>query len=350
MTALAIEPNSEEWLRERKKHIGASDAAIVLGHSKWMTRRELALSKLNEEIENSDPNGYLHRGHVLESLVKGLYEEETGWAINDSPMYICKDYPFMSATPDGWVLPADENQTGILVECKTSNRYRKDDWFDDEGEQKVPTSYWIQVQHQMAVTGALEAEIAVLFAEEESLNIFTRILDNGGVLEDMIALCKNTESIEFRRNRVLRDEAFIEIMIREEQEFWDLISTGQIPDDYTTIQDTGVEDQATAEQEKLVAEIHRAYLNSKRWTNKLDELKNQLAQEFGDLSAIISPIGKITYKKPQKPKASTSYKQVAEDLAIACNSQHLLQQIIERNTTFSSTRSMRLPRAWSKEI
>ena len=40
MTALAVAPNSDDWLRARKKHIGASDAPAILGLSKELENAE----------------------------------------------------------------------------------------------------------------------------------------------------------------------------------------------------------------------------------------------------------------------------------------------------------------------
>ena len=350
MTALPITPNTDEWLKERKKHIGASEAAVVLGCSTWMTRRGLALEKLSDDIDNSDPNGYLKRGHVLEPLVKKLYEDATGNQITQASMYVHNDYSFMSATPDGIVIDK-EDDSEILLECKTANRYRKSDWTNDEGLDCVPKTYWIQVQHQMAVTNKNRVQVAVLFAEEETLKIFTNILDNGGKLENIAAICESTDSIEFRVNTVLRDDTFIEIMIREEKAFWEQTQAGEVPDDYTIIQDTGEERVSTEHEEMLIFELKHAYINEKRWANKISDIKDQLAQGFGYASAIISEFGKVTYKKPATPRKTTKWKPVAEEIANVTNSQHLLKQVVERNSSLSSTRTMRVPdAAWKKEV
>ena len=47
MTALAVTPNTPEWLEERRKHVGASDAPAILGLTPgWRTGREVAKEKL----------------------------------------------------------------------------------------------------------------------------------------------------------------------------------------------------------------------------------------------------------------------------------------------------------------
>ena len=37
--------NREEWLEERKKGIGGSDAAVVIGKSKWKNRKKFLYCK-----------------------------------------------------------------------------------------------------------------------------------------------------------------------------------------------------------------------------------------------------------------------------------------------------------------
>jgi len=61
--------------------------------------------------------------------------------------------PWMLATPDGLIADAAGNPAGTVVEAK-----KTDAWTWDE----VPTHYQLQVQWQMAVTGAQQAYIAAL--------------------------------------------------------------------------------------------------------------------------------------------------------------------------------------------
>lgn len=82
------------------------------------------------------------------------------------------------------------------LECKTANAFKRDEWEGDE----VPTSYYIQCQHYMAVTGKSSWWIACLL---------------GG----------NT----FIYKEIPRNEEVIEAIIREGKVFWDMVESGTVP-------------------------------------------------------------------------------------------------------------------------
>ena len=58
-----IEYTSEqEWLEERTKGIGGSDAAAVLGMSKYMSPLKLYKIKLGELVQDLSDNVYIKKG------------------------------------------------------------------------------------------------------------------------------------------------------------------------------------------------------------------------------------------------------------------------------------------------
>ena len=58
----------EEWLKKRQRFIGASEAACLLGLSKWQNNQELFLRKTSEISGLSDftPNEFIKKGNDLE--------------------------------------------------------------------------------------------------------------------------------------------------------------------------------------------------------------------------------------------------------------------------------------------
>ena len=85
--------------------------------------------------------------------------------------------PWLSATPDAWVYDADGALAG-LVEAKTDGAHRgRNGWpadgdtvpsLDDHGREvlpPIPVWYWIQVQVQMACTGAPWVDLVVLITD-----------------------------------------------------------------------------------------------------------------------------------------------------------------------------------------
>lgn len=143
----------EEWLENRKKGLGGSDAGAVLGFNKYTSPFKLFLEKTGEYKEELDSEA-AYFGNVLEEVVRQEFIKRTGKnVVKTNDLYVHDEYQFMQANVDGW-LP-EEN---AILECKTVSEYLKSEW---DGEE-VPASYLCQVHHYMAVTGAERAYFAAL--------------------------------------------------------------------------------------------------------------------------------------------------------------------------------------------
>ena len=70
----------KEWLAWRRKGIGGSDAAAIMGISPFRTARDIYYDKLNiAPQENSEENWVaLKMGHLLEDLVAEIFSHKTG--------------------------------------------------------------------------------------------------------------------------------------------------------------------------------------------------------------------------------------------------------------------------------
>lgn len=68
----------EEWLSYRRRGIGGSDVAALLGISPWRTARDLYYDKLNvAAVEDEEGNWVaLEMGHLLEPLVAKIFERK----------------------------------------------------------------------------------------------------------------------------------------------------------------------------------------------------------------------------------------------------------------------------------
>ncbi len=351
MTALVVEPNSEDWLRERKKHIGASEAAAILGLTpNWLTGEDVAIDKLSDEIKSQSGNEVMRRGHVLEPLIKKFYQLATDCEVFSAPMYIHKEHEWMSATPDGWVITGDME---YLLECKTAFSYVKHEWVDDSyGDARpiVPLKYWVQVQHQMAVTEQERVDVAVLFADNSGFDLLVGMLDSGLSVEYVLQRCMDTEAIQFEVRTVYRDEEFIEKLIGVLSGFWRDIESGVIPQNVTTMDDNGNIRAATAEDETLLAELKYYWMMSERSKRELDKRKDQLRLNIGESSGIKSILGKFTYRK-SKDRVSLDWKAIAYELAKQTKSLELLETLKETYTKVSKgVRTLRVPSLWKKEL
>ena len=112
--------SNEEWLSYRRRGIGGSDAAAILGISPWRTARDLYYDKLNVVKADMDENWVaLEMGHLLEDLVARIFAKKTGLHIfQRKVMFQHPLYPWMLADLDYLVeLPDGSN---AILEIKTT--------------------------------------------------------------------------------------------------------------------------------------------------------------------------------------------------------------------------------------
>ena len=140
----------EQWLEYRRKGIGGSDAAAVLGISPFRTGRDLYYDKLNIVTADDNENWVqLEVGTLLEPLVAKIFAHKTGYKIYRRPfMFQHPLYPWMLADLDYMVELSDG--TSAILEIKTTNYNAKDNWWYN-GEEIVPIYYESQGRHYMAV-------------------------------------------------------------------------------------------------------------------------------------------------------------------------------------------------------
>ena len=126
-----------DWLELRKKGLGGSDAAAVLGISPFRTARDLYYDKLGIVTADDQANWVaLEVGTLLEPLVARIFEAKTGLKVYQRKcMFQHPLYPWMLADLDYLVdLP---DGTTAIVEIKTTNYNAKDKWWYN-GEEIVP--------------------------------------------------------------------------------------------------------------------------------------------------------------------------------------------------------------------
>lgn len=183
---------NEAWLKERRTGIGGSDAAAVLGLSKWKTPLEVWQEKRGDVGPQLDNEPMLW-GRALEPVIRQQYAERTGRIVRVPETIIRHpSIEFMLANLDGFT---DDRR---IVEIKTARS--GNDW-GEPGTDEVPPAYLIQVQHYLAVTGFDVADIAVLI---------------GGS--------------DFRLYEVPADPELQDMIVKGEAEFWHLVCEGIPPE------------------------------------------------------------------------------------------------------------------------
>lgn len=127
-------PPKEVWLELRRKTIGSSDAAVIMGANPWKSPLELYQDK--KEGRTAFVTKPMLRGIELEPAARSLFNLRTG--LNAIPCFVTNDeYPFAHASLDGY--DADKK---IAIEIKTVSN------LDDT---TVRSYHYPQLQHIMAI-------------------------------------------------------------------------------------------------------------------------------------------------------------------------------------------------------
>ena len=180
--AKTLDMPREQWLELRRRGIGGSDAAAIVGLDRYRSPFDVYADKLGLKPEIPD-NEAMRQGRDLEQYVAERFMEATGKKVRRrNAMLQHPEYPFMIADIDRWVVGENAG-----LECKTTSVLNRCKF--SQGE--FPPNYYVQCMHYMAVTGAERWYLAVLVLNK-AFHVF--------VIE--------------------RDEAEIQALIEAEKSFW----------------------------------------------------------------------------------------------------------------------------------
>ncbi len=265
-----------DWLNLRRGGIGGSDAGAIMGLNKYATPLSVYLAKKGAAEDSG--NSATEWGNILEEPVRQKTREELGCRIETvEGMFTSSDYPFMNANLDGLIYFDKETQIGDYIvtglcghEIKTS---RTGDGFTDD---EIPDSYYAQVQHYMAVTG-IKTFILTVF-------IFDRYTG--------------------RHYVVPRNEDFIALLVKSEQEFWE----------HNVLSDAMPAPTGNENETELLKNLPMAE------TVTLDDESEAILEEKSHLDAEIKSLQeqsdilkeKILIKMAKTPSSAAAAKTVAE--------------------------------------
>lgn len=191
----------EQWLQERKKGIGGSDAATILGKNPYKNNIELWEEKTGKrEAVDISKKDYVEYGTKAEDLLRELFKLDfPKYEVRHDENTIIKHpkYPFLFASLDGVLVDKETGEMGIL-EIKTTEILRSMQW--EKWKDKVPDNYFCQVLHYLNVTGysfvILKAQLKYEY-KDEGIRLDTRhYLIKREDVEDSIKILEEKE-IEF---------------------------------------------------------------------------------------------------------------------------------------------------------
>jgi putative phage-type endonuclease len=185
----SVTEDEATWLANRAKRIGASDAPIICGVSRFESPYTLYHKKVGTLEEDREAverlNEALYWGKSLEPAIVERFGKVTGMPVSrEKPItvHLWRNDLRLAASLDAIAV---DGGVPVPLEVKNVSAYFADEWEDEP-----PIYYVVQCQHQMMVSGAPHAYLAALV---------------GG----------NT----FRWAKIMRDDAFIGLMRESELEF-----------------------------------------------------------------------------------------------------------------------------------
>ncbi|WP_141692863.1 YqaJ viral recombinase family nuclease [Leifsonia xyli] len=183
--------DTPEWLEERRRSIGASEVAAVIGLSRFSTALDVYKSKLGVDAPFDPVLAFI--GHRSEPIMHAWVEEFSRAQVSLEPGFMARSTqcPILHASFD-----RISRNPFLTWQFKTAHQYAGHHW--DEG---VPTDIRVQVQAEMFVAGTQRAGVVVWIGGRE-----------------------------FRLFWERRDDGFIrEHMLPAVTEFWEHVQTGQSP-------------------------------------------------------------------------------------------------------------------------
>lgn len=279
----------EEWLAERKKGIGGSDAAAILSEG-YGCPRALFYDKTGVEPDYQHTPaelGLFERGHQLEPLIARRFERETGLQVRRMPTRVNAERPWMRVNVDRMIHSAPEGHefAGMgpgYLECKTANEHV----FANMQQEGMPNHYVLQVQHGLAVTGWQWGYFAVL----------------------------EPYTFRFLYFPYKRNDALVQVLTDVEESFWRDVQAGNIPaklEDFndsrcdkcqwrracrnaealpkTPKRKTVYEPVDEPEVEELVAEIKVLRWQSENTESMIEQKRAELREKLGDRMNVLVP-------------------------------------------------------------
>ena len=165
MRSMQIFKTREEWLKARRGTIGGSDAGAVVGVSPFRSSWE-AWQDMTGQAQRREPTqealARMKYGLQAEAPLRELFKldfPEYNFQYYENNLWTNDLLPWAHASLDGWMYDQD-GRMGVW-ECKTATIKTADDLISLWGGH-IPEIYYLQILHQMAVTGA---EFAVVKAQ-----------------------------------------------------------------------------------------------------------------------------------------------------------------------------------------
>lgn len=269
-----IRPAShEEWLAERKKGIGSSEAGTIMGVNHFDTPYRLWRRKM--EIDGPiEGNEAMELGHQMEPAVASMFALRTGYEIDRKSegdwiaVDTKKDHRRVS--PDRiYFLPGEAHvrKNQHILECKTTSvAVTKDD---------IPEYWYCQLQYQMGVLG---------------------------VKSGALAWITSSPRLHFDYLEVEFNEPFFNALIAEIDSFWEVnVKGGMAPEDMSAddmlLRCPRASEGEVAEADEAVQDdyngLKQVIASIKALEETKSSLEDSLKKAMGTAETLMTPSGTV---------------------------------------------------------
>jgi len=280
----------EEWLAVRRRSIGGSDAAAIVGLNEWSSPYHVWADKTGR-LPPQEETEAMRLGRDLETYVASRFTEVTGKQVRRVNSILQNMlYPFAHANVDRMIVGENAG-----LEVKTTSALNMKRFMNGE----YPASYYVQCTHYMAVTGAKKWYLAVLVLNKDFL-----------VLE------------------IERNEDEISALMQAEAEFWHYVESDTPPpvdgSDVTTetISTIFAESDRGAAidlfgREKLLDEYMALTKQKDELECAIDTIKQTLMSDMGEAETGYCGDYRVTWKKQtRRTFDAKAYKEEHPDLDV----------------------------------
>lgn len=281
----------------RRRGIGGSDLAAILGLSPWATPVDVWMQKTGR-AESTPTNARMHWGNTLEQAVAAEYARVTGYRIARAGRML--QHPTLPLVGHlDRVVSEDGTQPRVsrrnppsrILEVKTSG---SGDGWGEEGTDEIPPYYATQCIHYLGLSGAQVCDVAVLI-----------------------------RGSDFRRYIIERDEALIEQTQTFAAAWWERHVVADVAPAVQTVGDAralwprsgGASVTASAEIAAACIELAKVKGDLKELDARESELTAQICATLGEAEILADEDGRMLASwKSDKDRTAVAWQKLAEAL------------------------------------
>ncbi len=315
---------------DRSTYLGSSDAAAILGVSKWRTPLEVWRSKVYPAaaVQEEDPmrTKILRRGRLMEPVIRQMAVEDFDLHLTETNVrHAHPVHEWMRAEIDFETLEAE----GQFVnnDCKSVSPFAADQW-GDEGTDEIPIDYHAQFQYGLMVTGRQRCDVWALFGSDDLVRYVVHRDEE--TIAGMRAKC-----ISFWHDHVLAKKAPPPVTIDDVEFLMRRLRGVPVP--------------ATAELLDMIAEYRSVKQTIKGGEDRVEDLKFEIidAMRLAAEEANGRPLGEddASIVDPDTRKALMTWRAQRTDRIDVTRLRADAPDIAERFTTSTVSRVLRLSKS-----